>query len=315
MATLDLKNAGPRQVRMNFEWQGPSDAPVVLVVGGISANRHVGASAAFPEPGWWPDMVGSGHALDTDQFRILGVDWLGADGTMDTAIDTADQADAIATVLTQLGVDRIALFIGCSYGAMVGLQFAARHPSRLKRLLAISGADRPHPYSTAWRGVQRDVVKLGRKEGGSREALSLARQLGRLSHGTPEEFDEKFGLPVTVVDGEVRVGAESYLDSLGASYVARTPLVAFLRLSESMDLHNVAPEAITTPTVLVAIDEDRLVPAHSIMEMGHRMPTLERLHLISSTAGHYAYLNDTSAIGEIVRDALANSGPASAAAA
>ena len=44
-ATLVLRHAGPRHLRIRYEWQGPEDAPLLLVAGGISANRHVGACA------------------------------------------------------------------------------------------------------------------------------------------------------------------------------------------------------------------------------------------------------------------------------
>jgi len=305
LQVLPLRHAGPRPVRLAYEWQGPAGAPVLLVAGGISAHRHVAASPAFPEAGWWPQQAGPGLALDTERFRVLAIDWLGADGSLDLAIDSADQADAFAAVLDHLGIARVAAFVGCSYGAMVGLQFAARHPARLDCLLAISGADRAHPYSSAWRALQRRIAALGRSEGGSREALSLARQLAMLSYRTPEEFAERFAAPATLVEGRARCAAEDYLDACGSSYVARTPLTAFLRLSESIDLHEVAPEAIAVPTVLVAIEEDRLVPKHTLVELAERLPASRRLHLLRSRYGHDAFLKEPVAIANIIRSTLA----------
>lgn len=302
---LSLRHAGPREVRLAFEWQGPEDAPVLIVAGGISAHRHVSASAEFPEAGWWPQQAGPGLALDTNKFRVLAIDWLGADGSLDVAIDSSDQADAFAAVLDRLGIRRVAAFVGCSYGAMVGLQFAARHAHRVACLLAISGADRAHPYSSAWRAVQRRIATLGRSEGGSREALSLARQLAMLSYRTPEEFAERFSATATLVDGRLRCAAEDYLDACGASYVAKTPLTAFLRLSESIDLHDVAAETILVPTVLVAIEEDRLVPRQSLVELAERLPVARRLHLLRSNYGHDAFLKEATAIGAIIDATLA----------
>ena len=302
--TLSLRYAGPRKLRLSYEWQGPADAPVLLVAGGISAHRHVAASTDCPEPGWWPQQAGAGRALDSSRFRILAIDWIGADGTLDAPIDSSDQADAIAAVLEHLDINKLAAFIGCSYGAMVGLQFAARHPSRVGHLLAISGGDRAHPYSSAWRGLQRRVARLGTSEGGRREALSLARQLAMLSYRTPEEFAERFDAPVQWQDGNARFPSEDYLDACGASYVARTPLTAFLRLSESIDVHAVAPESVAVPTTLVAIDEDRLVPRHTLVELAERLPVLRRLHLVRSRYGHDAFLKEEGAIADIIRTAL-----------
>ncbi|MEO7251883.1 MAG: homoserine O-succinyltransferase [Arenimonas sp.] len=302
--TICLRHAGPRQVRIAFECQGAADAPVLLVAGGISAHRHVAASASFVEPGWWPEQVGPGAALDTDRYRVVAIDWLGADGSLDAPIDSGDQADAFAALLDHLRIERVAAFIGCSYGAMVGLQFAARHRTRLDCLLAISGADRPHPFASAWRALQRRIARLGRSESACREGLSLARQLAMLSYRTPEEFAARFATPAVLVDGNARCAAEDYLDARGASYVARTPLTAFLRLSESIDLHAVEPEAVAVPTVVVAIEEDRLVPKATLIALAERLPALRRLHVLRSGYGHDAFLKETPAIAAIIRATL-----------
>ena len=78
-----------------------------------------------------------------------------------------------------------------------------------------------------------------------------------LSYRTPEEFGERFDAAPEVINGRVRVAAEDYLDAAGAQYVARTPVTAYLRLSESIDLHRVDPAAILPPTVVVAVEGDR----------------------------------------------------------
>src|SRR5699024_2708376 len=85
--------------------------------------------------------------------------YVGADGSLDAPIDTADQADAVAILLDALGIATLDAFIGYSYGALVGLQLAVRHPGRLSRLVAVSGAHRAHPYAAAWRALQRRTVR------------------------------------------------------------------------------------------------------------------------------------------------------------
>ena len=116
---LPMRHAGVRSVRVAFEAIGAADAPVVLVAGGISAHRHVAASAQFPEAGWANDLVGAGRTLDPAHRRILAFDYVGADGTLDAPIDPADQADAIAGLLDALGIDALHAFVGYSYGALV----------------------------------------------------------------------------------------------------------------------------------------------------------------------------------------------------
>jgi homoserine O-acetyltransferase len=302
--TLDLRHAGPRRVQLRYEWQGPEDAPLVVVAGGISAHRHVGASARYPEPGWWPRQAGEGLPLDTRRLRLLAIDWLGADGTLDAPIDSADQADAIAAVLDRIGARRLAAFVGCSYGAMVGLQFAAKYAGRLGTLVAISGGAGAHPFASAWRALQRRILALGRSEGGSREALSLARQLALLSYRTPEEFAERFTAPVALVDGRARCAAEDWLEARGNHYVARTAPTAFARLSESIDLHALDAAQVAVPTVIVAVEEDRLVPKADLVALAEALPRTRRLHLLRSRFGHDAFLTEHEAIARILRDAL-----------
>lgn len=301
--TLALRHAGVHHRRVRWEAHGDADRPVVLVAGGISADRHVAASAAFPQPGWWDAQVGEGKALDPSRVRVLAIDWLGADGMLDVPLDPADQADAIVAVLDALGIAALDAFVGASYGAMVGLQFAARHPRRLHRLCAISGTHRAHPYASAWRALQRQAVALGALQCDEVDGLSLARQLALLSYRTPEEFDARFA-GAQVVDGQVRVGAEDYLRHCGAKYVARTAPTAFLRLSESIDLQNVDPVQVQVPVTVVAIAQDRLVPLADAYALVERLPDA-RLHVLQSLYGHDAFLKEHQAIARVLADVVA----------
>ena len=173
---LNLRHAGTRQVTLRYELQGAAGLPVVFVAGGISAHRHVVASEAFPENGWANALAGAGRALDPANRRLLAIDYVGADGKLDVPLETADQADAIVHLLDALQIEQLHAFVGYSYGALVGLQLAARHPARLNKLVAVSGAHRAHPYAAAWRALQRKAVALGQLQCADAQGLSLARQ-------------------------------------------------------------------------------------------------------------------------------------------
>lgn len=301
---LQLRHAGERRVRLRYEAVGAAGLPNVFVAGGISANRHVTPNAADTAPGWWAVQAGEGRALDPAAVRIVAFDWIGADGTLDAPIDPADQADAIAALLDHLGIGALAGFVGSSYGAMVGLHFAALHPHRVGRLVAIAGAHRAHPYASAWRALQRQAVELGAVQCDGFDGLALARQLAMLSYRTPEEFDERFG--AARLDGaRVRVAAEDYLAHCGQAYAARTPPTAFLRLSESIDLQQVEPESITAPVTLVGVEEDRLVPLSDIYTLAQRLRGETRLRVLRSRYGHDAFLKEAATIGDVLCDAFA----------
>ncbi|MDR0183050.1 homoserine O-succinyltransferase MetX [Lysobacter arvi] len=303
--TLDLalRHAGTRRITLRYEILGDRSLPAVFVAGGISAHRHLAASAAFVENGWWEQQIGAGKALDPRERCLIAFDWLGADGSLDAPLDPADQADAIAALLDVLHVARLQAFVGCSYGAMVGLQFAARHGSRLDQLVAISGVHRAHPYASAWRALQRRAVALGALQCDETHGLALARQLAILSYRTPEEFAARFE-PARVSEGRVRVGAEDYLDHCGASYVQRTSPAAYLRLSESIDLQDVDPTAIRLPVTVVAVAEDRLVPLSDAYDLVERLRGETRLRVVRSLYGHDAFLKEERAIADVLGEAF-----------
>lgn len=301
---LAMRHAGARDVAVRYELLGEAGLPVVFVAGGISAHRHVAASAAFPEAGWWQEQVGPGRAIDPEQHRVLSFDWIGAAGDLDTVIDPVDQADAIAALLEALQIERVETFVGASYGAMVGLQFAERHGARLGQLVAISGVHRAHPFSSAWRALQRQAVALGALQCDEAHGVALARQLAVLSYRSPEEFDARFGAP-QVVDGRVRVGAEAYLAHCGQKYVERTSATAFLRLSESIDLQAVDPRRIALPVTVVAVAEDRLVPLQDAHALVEQLRGETRLCVLRSVYGHDAFLKEEGEIARILRTTLA----------
>lgn len=304
-AVLAMRHAGPRHLRLQHELVGPPGAPVVLVAGGISAHRHVAANALDATPGWAQGLLDPGRTLDPARCRVLAFDYVGADGTIDAPIDTADQADALALLLDSLGIDALEAVVGYSYGALLGLQLAARHPARLRRLVAVSGAHRPHPYASAWRALQRKAVALGELQCAGEEGLSLARQFAMLSYRTPEEFGERFDAPPTLGNGHVRVAAEDYLDAAGAKFVARVPPTAWLRLSESIDLHRVDPAAIQVAVTVVAVEGDRLVPLEDAVTLVEGLGLHGRLRVLRSPYGHDAFLKETDRIDALLAAELA----------
>ncbi|MGY0610984.1 MULTISPECIES: homoserine O-succinyltransferase MetX [unclassified Luteimonas] len=302
---LPMRHAGARRLRLAWQLLGPEGAPVVLVSGGISADRHLAASAAFPQRGWAEAVVGRGRALDPSRLRLLAFDHVGADGSLDAVIDSADQADAAAVLLDALGIARLRAFVGYSYGAAVALQFAARHGGRLERVVAVSGAHRAHPWAAAWRALQRKAVALGGLQCAEGQGLALARQFAMLGYRSGDGFAERFDAPAEVVNGRVRVASEDYLDAAGVRFVARTPALAWQRLSESLDLHRVAPADVRVPATVVAVEGDPLVPLSDAVALVEELGGPASLRVVRSPHGHDAFLKDDGRIDAILQRALA----------
>ena len=282
---------------VDFEIIGPDAAPVVLALGGISADRHVCC-------GWWSQVAGPGRgrALDTETHRVLGVDFLdggrGGDGRPARVVTTHDQADAIAAVLDEIEVERLQAIVGASYGGMVALAFAERYPERLERLVVIGAAHRPHPMTTARRVIQRRIVELGLDSGRPRESLAIARELAMTTYRSDIEFGQRFAAGgIAAID--------SYLRHHGDKFARRFAPERFLALSLSSDLHAVTPGRITTPTVVIAAEHDAVVPRTQLEELTRELGAASRLVELSSIHGHDAFLTDTDSVNHLLRDALA----------
>lgn len=301
---LSMRHAGARRVYLRVESVGAHDAPCVWVAGGISADRHAAAHALDPRAGWWNDVIGRERSIDPRRWRVLACDWIGAEGDIDAPIDTVDQADAIALALDALGIAQLHAFVGASYGGMVALQFAARHPTRVSRLAVLSAADRPHPFASAFRALQRQIVTLGQLQCSETLGLSLARQLAMLSYRTPQEFGARFDAAPTLDGDRARCAAEDYLAHCGSRYVAKWSATAFLRLSESIDLHAVDPASVQVPCALFSVEQDWLAPPEQIDALSGALPRALGVTRIASEFGHDAFLKETTRVGEFLRDVL-----------
>lgn len=293
-----------REVDVRYLWAGAPGAPTVIVQGGISADRDACANAEHPTPGWWEAQVGAGRAIDLDRVRVLAIDWLDADEVGAVSVSSADQADALAALLDTLGVVHVAAFVGASYGAMVGLAFAARHGDRLGKLVLLAGAHHPHPSASAQRAVQRGIVRLGIENGCVDEALSLARQLALTSYRDSAELGRRFAGGAEFQDGRFRLPVEGWLEYHGRRFVARFDARRYLALSESIDLHDVDPKAVRASAVLVGFATDRLVPLADLCELQQRLGAPASLEVIETPYGHDGFLKEHERLAPLLREAV-----------
>jgi homoserine O-acetyltransferase/O-succinyltransferase len=295
---------GPCEVELEYLWCGAAEGPTLVVLGGISAGRDVVALDEAAAPGWWQALVGHGSAIDLARCRVLSIDWLTPAELGASAVSSEDQADALAALLDALGIGRAHAFIGASYGAMVSLAFAARHPHALDRLILLAGAHRPHPLATAQRSVQRAIVRLGQAGGQEHAALALARQLAMTTYRGSDEFARRFAGGPEFRDGRFRFPVEDYLEHAGQRFVERFDAARFLALSESIDLHDIAPEQVPTPATLVGFPSDRLVPLSDLCELQRRLHGPATLEVIDSPYGHDAFLKEPRQLAPLLREAL-----------
>jgi homoserine O-acetyltransferase len=283
------------------EIAGPRGAPVIAVLGGVSASKHVTSSASDPSPGWWEDVVGPGRAIDTRRFRVLGIDYI-TSGKGTSPVTTTDQAEALAAALDRVGVRSLHAIVGASYGGMVALAFGAGFAARVRRLIVISAAHESEPIATALRNLQRRVVALGREAGRERDGLAIARGIAMTSYLTARHFDERLTEREREDSRLVEHRIGSYLKTRGEQFAEQWTSERYNALSLSLDLHKIRPEDITVPTAVIAVSADRLVPVAQSRELAHRLGGPSQLIEIDSSLGHDAFLGDSARIASFVNE-------------
>jgi homoserine O-acetyltransferase len=315
---------------------GPANAPIVCALGGISASRRVclaeeprhhadgcelrrrELSGAADTPhrqrqrqGWWSDIAGPERPLDTHRYRILSFDYLGGSGETTgpqdaqpfPSVSSYDQAELLLRLLNHLGIKALRAIAGGSYGGMVALAFGERYPERAGRLIVLCASDRPHPLATAWRSVQREIVRITLASGRAADGLKLARALAMSTYRSGEEFAARFAGPPAQESDRFVFPVERYLLARGSDYAARHRPESFLCLSESLDLHRVDADRIYVPTTAVAVREDQLVPVADVRGMVARLGA-GRFHEISSIYGHDAFLKESQQLRAVIAAAL-----------
>jgi homoserine O-acetyltransferase len=283
-------------------WQsvGPAEAPLIVVLGGISAHRRV---CAQDGRGWFESQCGTGRVLDTTRYRLLGIDWLGgvdaSTGPREHAafpeISTRDQARALLLLLNRLGTRRVHLLVGASYGGGVAQHLAVLLGDRLRRLVLLSAGHRTSQFGLALRHIQRTILDQG---GGSKSALALARSLAVLGYRTPEGLEARFGADA---NGSAVL---AWLEHHGDKFSARFQAAAYRCLSSSIDTHQIDPATVAVATTQLAVREDLIVPLSLLREYAARAGSTCELVEISSACGHDAFLKEDAAVGNVLHGAL-----------
>lgn len=289
----DLERGGMlRSDILRARLYGPEGAPTILVMGGISATRHV-ADGGRNNRGWWSSLIHEGGPINLSRFQVLGLDFapgIDAPETPDT-ITTGDQAGRIKDLLDALNISALSAIIGSSYGGMVALKFAQHFPDRVDNLCVIGAAHKPYPIGVGWRGIQRRIVELGVKGGHPKDGLKLARELAMTTYRTPEEFADRFALTETAKH-PARFDICDYLGSRGDAFAKHMDAKRFLALSESIDLHRMEPEKVNTPTLLMTAISDQLAPLSIMRELRDRLGGPSELYTFTSEFGHDAFLKE-----------------------
>ena len=293
-------------------------APVVVVVGGITASPFPFGDPARGVDPWWP-ALDAPDLIDPANVTVLcpcwpgnGSTWRGFDDGPLAPLSALGLADLIAAWLDGIGCTTPVTYVGASLGGLVGIAFAARHPDRCARLITISAGLRPDGWGTATRHLQRELVRDGLRTGDVATGMIRARQLGMLTYRGRDELDTRFGV---LAPGLEVPPVAAYLDHHGQRFAERFPVRTFLLLSEAIDRcrFSVDPASVraelarvTADVLIVGVPGDLLFPYPLQHELYRELQAVGAhcsLWKLDSEYGHDAFLADQDRLADLLRDA------------
>ncbi|HEX7838311.1 MAG TPA: homoserine dehydrogenase [Kofleriaceae bacterium] len=295
-------------------------APVVVVVGGITASPFPFGDPASGAEAWWPALQAA-DLVDPGRQAVLcpcwpgnGSTWRGFEDGVVPPLSALGLADLIAAWLDGLGCTAPVTYVGASLGGLVGIAFAVRHAERCARLVTISAGLRPDGWGTGTRHVQRELVRDGLRTGDVATGMIRARQLGMLTYRGRDELDTRFGVLVPGLD---RPPVAAYLDHHGERFAARFPVRTFLLLSEAIDRSHFGIDQtslraqlarVTADVLVVGVPGDLVFPfalQHELYRELQAVGASCSLWKLDSEYGHDAFLADQDRLAALLRDARA----------
>ncbi|KAI0544717.1 homoserine O-acetyltransferase [Xylaria curta] len=238
---------------------------IILLHTGLSASSHAHSTKSNPQPGWWEKFIGPGACLDTDKYFVICTNVIGGcfGSTGPSSIDPADgqkyatrfpiltmedMVRAQFKLLEHLGVEKLYASVGSSMGGMQSLAAGVLFPSKVGRIISISGCARSHPYSIAMRHTQRQVLMMDPNWNRGfyygkvppHAGMKLAREIATVTYRSGPEWEQRFGRrradpskpPALCPDFLI----ETYLDHAGEKFCLTYDPNSLLYVSKAMDL-------------------------------------------------------------------------------
>lgn len=242
------------------------DGPALLLVHGFPLDRSIWQHQVATLAGWRrvaPDLRGMGSSDAPAEGYAM-----------------AAYADDLARLLERLGVRR-AVVAGLSMGGYIAFELLRRHPSLVGGLVL---CDTKAAADTAeGRKGRDDMIALARQSGAAAIAEKmLPKLLGRSTHQSQPQ-----------VVGQVR------------EMIVRSPvagIVGALRAMKERPDSTPLLAGIDVPTLVVAGEEDELIPVAAAREMAAAIPSAS-LELIPG-AGHVPCLEAPAAVSRVLADFL-----------
>jgi len=282
----------------------PANAPAntILLLHGYTSNPHAGGGGPR-NPGWWEGLIGSGCAIDTDQYFVISPNMLGSSygttgpGSKDPAtehpygpsfpdISTRDMIDAHRLLLNHFGVRKMAAIVGYSYGGYLAFQWAVTYPERMRCLVPVATGFMGRGDESSVRDLERHFEAAPGWNGGDfydndegiEEALIDFRANVLLSYGVDQELRDK-GLSEEKVTAGVQKQAKAWAKTFDPN-----SLIALRRCAVRF---NAKPEVVNieAPLLYILATTDKLFGP----ELGET--TVEHIRSIAGSKAEYFELD------------------------
>ncbi|HET6569284.1 MAG TPA: homoserine O-acetyltransferase [Rhodothermales bacterium] len=308
-------------------WGALNDAGdnVVVICHALTGDTDVEA--------WWGPLLGPGAVFDTDRFFVVCANVPGSPyGTVSPltvnpetrkpygpdfpVVTIRDTVALHKQVLDHLGVNQVAVAAGGSMGAMQVLEWAF-YGDYVQALIPLAVGGRHSAWCIGWSEAQRQAVYADPKwQGGAYDpsdpptaGLAAARMMAMVSYRSRRSFETRFGREVMPGGGEEPFAIESYLRYQGEKLVNRFDANCYVRLTQTMDTHDVARgrgpyekvlRSIKQPALVVGFDSDVLYPVEEQRELAEHIPDAE-LHVVECLHGHDSFLIEFERLDAIIR--------------
>jgi homoserine O-acetyltransferase len=245
-------------------------------------------------------------------------------------------------LLKQLGIDRLAVAIGGSFGGMQVIEWVIRFPDMLERGIVIASSASLSSQALAFDLVGRkaitsdpdwqggDYYESGRSPS---RGLSLARKVGHITYLSREIMAHKFGREKWQEEHEDlgsgsakesrldRFHVETYLEHQGEKFTQQFDANAYLGITQAMDEYDVAVahgglheafKAVQAKILVVAVSSDWLFPPEQSEALANALLKADKpvsYCLLNAPYGHDAFLVDVEYLSEVMRSFLPWVGP------
>jgi len=254
----------PETGGLYYEERGPAGAPPVILSPGL------GGSASY----WAPnlDSLAADHRVILYDHRGTGR----SDRALPPKLTVDDMADDVLALMDGLGL-RGASLIGHAAGGAIGLAIALRAPERLDRLVVINGWSRPDPHFARCMETRLALLRDSGVAAFVRAqplflypARWISENIARLDAEEPGQIAHFQG----VANVEARIAALRAFDV-------------------DADLGR-----IRTPILLIAAEDDMLVPASCSERLAGRLPNAT---LTPMLGGHACNVTEPVIFDKILR--------------